>query len=248
MKDINKKNKIFALVISIFIPIMIYLFNLSLSVQKIDVMNKLIKIDSNDATYSIILKKPDDEKSYALFFEAHGNIIEIFNNDKKIYEYGEKLVDENKMVGDVYVNIKIEDDMYNKPIYIKMTPIDKNANDEITKMSLCLTADTIHYYITNGNMTMLLSLFLICISILSIPIFILLYKNLLVIKCGLCFAGTIFSLGVFLFAKGGHYLVLFDNQYLWTQIRYVFQYMLPVWLLLYLKELETKKNNDLQSY
>lgn len=26
------------------------------------------------------------------FFEAHGNIIEIFNNDKKINEYGEQLL------------------------------------------------------------------------------------------------------------------------------------------------------------
>lgn len=68
MKDTNKKNKIFALVIFIVIPIMISLFNLSLSVQKIDAISKLIRIDSNDTTYSIILEKPDDGKSYALFF------------------------------------------------------------------------------------------------------------------------------------------------------------------------------------
>ena len=127
------------------------MFNFSLSVQKIDAISKLIRIDSNDTTYSIILKKPDDGKSYALFFEAHGNIIEIFNNDKKINEYGEQLVDEIKMICNVYVNIKIEDNMYNKPIYIKMTLVDKNANDEIIKMSLCLKAETIQYYIIKGG-------------------------------------------------------------------------------------------------
>ncbi len=241
MKEKTYINKISLLIIFMIVPIVVLLFGIASNTPTIDVTDKLVNMEKKPTTYMVYLDKPQNDGFYSLIFEAHGNTVKVFNETNVFYEYGNKFSRENKMVGDVYVSLPISEYMYEKPIYIEMIPIDNNAVTTIDKLSLCLTSDTIRYYITNNNLTFPLSIFLLSISSLCIVIFVLLSSKLPIMKRGIFFFGTVCGFGLNLLSSGGHYLVFITNQYFWTYIKYCVQYIISIFFLLYFREYETTK-------
>lgn len=235
-----KLNVLPLIIISLMFPVFVIGIGWLLDVDTIDAAPylELERQQQGETVYRLLLPSPPDERHYELMFTSEGNILQVSDAAGAVlYEYGQELAGRGLMIGRVYAHAYLPPGAYAGPLRIRLIAADANASPALLGAELCPHSETAHYYITNQTLGMPIAMVLLSMAF-CVPVFLMMGSERRRLHEGFLFGCVLVCLSVLLMDGGGHYLVLFSDQHAWVLTAYIAKYLLPVFALLYFRELE----------
>lgn len=183
----------------------------------------------NTTVYTLNVSDIDETNNYSLHFKSYGNTICIKADEIEIYTYGQDYAQRHLDIGRIYVSAPLPKDT--NLIKIELTASDCNASQQLAKIDLCAAEDTGRYYLSNDTLGFPMALIYSVLGVFSITasVAIAVIGKEKHIRNTFLFLGlTLTCMAVELADTGGHYLVLFEDQYTWNIIFYFVSYIIPI--------------------
>lgn len=242
------KEKIFsyrfmvAILLAFFFLALLWGFSLSVHIDRILLAPENIayrSLDHDTAEYTILLPRLAEREHFCLMFKSVGNVVEVREEGRLIYEYGQDYAARREDIGRVYSSVVIPEEASQLTVLLRAS--DSSAHQNILKFEICREKDAIQYYLTNDTLGFFLAMFFIVIGLCYLGAALILWRSWKLSRLT-CYLGLILlCMSVELLDTGGHYLAFGRNQHVWNYIFYIDCYLIPIPCMLYSRELLREK-------
>lgn len=226
------------IIVIIFLP---FVFSSEKTEEELTV--KVIKNDGHTGEFTV--KMPDKNKTgepQDVLFVTTGNTVEISYDGKNIHRFGQDREKKGGMLSTDFIDLNIKNQMYGRKLNIKLKTVDSTAAMGINKPVVVASRDARSYYTIKGIAGTVTAFALIVIAFFGIQGTIMLRNIIPAAKLALWYMLGILCLAVLILASEGRFLLFSDNAHGWMMVKYIVKFLIPLIILLYVREFEKPRS------